>query len=262
MARPTDILSQIAAEKRTEVELLKSTRPLQGLIDEINDCPRLDFKKAISTPDQINIIAELKKGSPSKGVIRSDFNPMMLAEQYLDGGAAALSVLTEEKYFFGRHEYMGMAKGKTSLPILCKDFIIDSYQLYYARLMKADAILLIVKLLPPDLLERLIDLAAKVGLDCLVETHDQAEVETALQAGAEIIGVNSRNLSDFSVDIKRAEKLASLIPTNVIKVAESGIGSVVDISRLKKCGYDAFLIGETLVSSSDPAGLLRQLRSA
>jgi len=255
-----NILDKIAISKRIEVDHLKIEMPLAHLQKITVSNQDFKFKKAISNPDKINIIAEIKKGSPSKGIIAANFNPAIIAKNYIDGGASALSVLTDEKYFYGRHEYLGLAKKISGLPVLCKDFIIDRYQIYYASHMKADAILLIVRMLTDVALKEFIETAHNIGLDCLIETHNEDEVKRAVDCGADIIGVNNRDLSNFEVNLETAENLAKLIPDNVIKVAESGIHSYDDIQRLQKSGYATFLVGESLMSSGDPVTHLKTLR--
>ncbi|MFQ6008002.1 MAG: indole-3-glycerol phosphate synthase TrpC [Candidatus Zixiibacteriota bacterium] len=255
-----DILQEIIANKRTEVEKLKSERPLDSIQDNLPDNLRFSFKRVLSNDTAINIIAELKRGSPSRGLIASDFDPVKFARLYREGGAAALSVLTDPKYFYGRYEYIEMVKLETGLPVLCKDFILDPYQIYYARYMNADAILLIVKLLPSTTLSEFISLAQKLGLDCLVEVHGEEEVQAALDSGADIVGVNNRNLHDFSVNLETSETLAPFIPDDVVKIAESGIFTFADVTRLQAAGYTNFLVGEALVVSDDPVSLLKSLR--
>ena len=256
-----DILQKIAANKRLEIELLKVELPVEKLLSLIPIDSFGRFKDALSDKSKVNIIAELKKGSPSKGIIVEEFEVELLAQQYKDGGAAALSVLTEQKYFFGRYQYLKEAKEISGLPVLCKDFFIDPYQIYHAKYIGADAILLIVKMLTRGKLTELLNTAKTVGLDCLVETHDESEIEIAFASGAEIIGVNNRNLSDFSVDINRAVELSALIPEDKIKIAESGIFNKDDITLLKDAGYNNFLIGEALVKADDPVKLLKELQS-
>lgn len=257
-----DILKEITTAKRRVVEELKRTRPLDSFSDSLKDLPPSRFKEGLSQTGQVNVIAEIKKGSPSKGIMARRFDPARLAEQYRDGNACALSVLTEEDYFFGRSEFMAIAKFASGLPVLCKDFIIDRYQLYYAKLMKADAVLLITALHTEKSLTEFIGLATELQLDYLVEVHDEQELQIALSAGAEVVGVNNRNLSDFSVSLKTSERLGKGIPDDVIRVAESGIHAPDDIKRLKGCGYNCFLIGEALVTAEDPVRLLHLLRSA
>ncbi len=264
MRNPTtslmNILEQIAANKRVTVEQLKIEKPLDSIQDNLPADFRLDFKEALSNSSTIHIIAELKRGSPSKGVMVPDFDSVKLARQYKKGGATALSVLTDEKYFYGRHEYMETAKREAKLPVLCKDFIVDPYQIYYARYMNADAILLIVKLLQCKTLTEFLQLARQIGMDCLVEVHSKEELQVSLDCGAEIVGINNRNLNNFSVNLETSEALAPLIPDRVVKVAESGIFTYADIVRLKSAGYNNFLVGEALVTSNDPVGLLKSLR--
>ena len=259
-APPMDILLKIAANKRAEVEKLKSEKPLARIREDFPGSSRFNFKEALTEDPEIHIIAELKRGSPSKGIMASDFDPVKLARQYREGGAVALSVLTEEKYFYGRYEHVEMVKHEAELPVLCKDFILDPYQIYYARYVNADAVLFIVKLLQSGTLSEFISLAHELGLDCLVEVHSKEELQTALDSGADIIGVNNRNLRDFSVNLETSEALASLIPDNVVKIAESGIFTFADVTRLQAAGYTNFLVGEALVTSDDPVSLLKSLR--
>jgi indole-3-glycerol phosphate synthase len=254
-----DILTKIALNKRIEVENLKIERPLDRIRVEPQPEAEFAFRRALSKPG-INIIAELKKGSPSRGVLREDFDVPLLARQYREGGAAALSVLTDRRYFFGRPEYLAEAGRAARLPVLCKEFIIDRWQLHFARTMQADAVLLIAALLSQPVLADFIAEAESIGLDCLVEVHSENEVIAAIDAGARMIGVNNRNLKTFEVSLTTSERLAGLIPGGCIKVAESGIFSHDDIFRLQRHGYNCFLIGESLVTSDDPVALLRSLR--
>lgn len=254
------ILEQIAINKRIELDRIRRELPLAVLQKKIISKSDFAFKKAISDSGKINVIAEIKRGSPSKGIIAADFNPAVTAKSYKEGGASAISVLTDEKYFYGRHEYLGLAKQISGLPVLCKDFIIDSYQIYYARYMKADAILLIIRMLNDITIKEFIKTAHDIGLDCLIETHNEEEVKRAIDCGANIIGVNNRDLSSFDVSLETSEILSKLIPDNIIKVAESGINSYEDIKRLQKSGFSTFLIGESLMSSDDPIAQLKALR--
>ncbi|MFH1687285.1 MAG: indole-3-glycerol phosphate synthase TrpC [bacterium] len=259
------MLTQIAANKRLEVEQLKIRWPQQRLLAELTAAkalPRGRFRQALEGGDDVKIIAELKKGSPSKGVLVPDFDPADLAAKYKIGGAAALSILTDRKYFYGCFENLLIAAEAADLPRLCKDFLIDPYQLYYARKWGADAALLIVRLHSMTSLNDHLAIAIELGMDCLVEVHDQAELEVALQAGATIIGVNNRNLDTFETDLATAEELANRIPEGVLRVAESGIFSRSDVERLAACGYNCFLIGEALVTAADPVALLQELRGA
>ena len=254
-----DILTKILEEERASVEQLKARVPLESFRDELPPPAASSFRKAITASD-VNIIAELKKASPSRGVLTESFDPPSLARTYAAGGAAALSVLTEERYFQGHPRYLTQAKEATGLPVLCKDFIVDPYQLYYARRIGADAVLLIVRAHTRASLGEFIALAREIGLDALVEVHREEELEIALSAGADIIGVNNRDLSDFRVDLGISERLAGSIPDSVVKITESGIFTPADVARLWKAGYSAFLVGEALVKAADPAALIRELR--
>ncbi len=255
----SDILHIIAANKRIEVEDLKLEMPQGRLERDLPPTSKGAFRSAL-TGDGVRIIAELKKGSPSRGIIAPDFDVAQLAGKYRDGGAAALSVLTDRRYFYGRWENIGLAAQAADLPILCKEFIVDPYQIYYARYMGAQAVLLIVRLHSPRSLADLLGVCADLDLDGLVETHNRAEVEIALEAGAEIIGVNNRDLGDFTVRLETAEKLGEIIPAGVTRVAESGILTRADVERLQRSGYNCFLIGEALVRAEDPAVLIGELR--
>lgn len=256
----SDILSRICADKRIEVDALKRETPLESFRDELSDAKAGRFKAALDDRSRVNIIAELKKASPSRGELVKDFNVSAIAARYADGGAVALSVLTERKYFQGDPAFMRQAAESSRLPILCKDFVVDPYQFPYAKWKGADAILLIASLYDTSQLSELLTQADETGLDCLCEVHNETELEKAIKAGANIIGVNNRDLNDFSVDLHVSERLADLIPTETIGVTESGIFTRDDVSRLMKHGYNNFLIGEALVKSDDSASLLGELR--
>lgn len=257
-----DILSRIIRDKRDEIAELKQRRPLESFRDSMPSISRGSFHAAISQPDGVNIIAEIKKASPSRGILIEDFHPGELASLYARGCAAALSVLTDKKYFQGHPDYIKQAAEASRLPVLYKDFIIDRYQLHFARYMGAEAVLLIVRAHTPESLAQFILDSESIGLDALVEVHSESELAVALEAGAKIIGVNNRDLADFSVDLKISERLADMIPSNILKVSESGIFTVNDIQRLRSVGYIAFLIGEALVRAKDPVKLLQELRKA
>ena len=205
------------------------------------------------------IIAEIKKASPSKGLIRSDFYPATLARTFASAGAAALSVLTDEEFFQGSLDYLRQASDAVTIPCLRKDFILDSFQVLEARAAGADAILLIVSAHDDDTLSDLRDEAHTLNLDVLCETHDRAELDRAIALGFDLIGVNSRDLRTFAVDTNRLIELAQSMPNNVLKVAESGIRTAEDIARLQQAGYDAFLVGEALMRQPDPAAALALL---
>lgn len=220
-----------------------------------------DFAAALRrNGGRIRMIAELKKASPSKGMIRPGLDASILAGDLAGAGAAALSVLTEPNYFLGSRENLFSARAAApDIPILRKDFIFDEYQLLQAKLWGADAALLIVSLLTPSELRRLIGFASGLGLAVLVETHDRAEVETALGAGAGIVGVNARNLADFSVNADTAAELVAMLPSEVIRVAESAIDTPDRLAAAEAAGADACLVGEALMRASDPADALRRL---
>ena len=254
------ILEKIAAQRRIEIEALKKAEPLESFVDSLDSLPPTRFRTALEVTDRVNIIAEIKKGSPSKGIMSEDFDPGGLAMKYREGGAAAISVLTEQSHFYGSFENMDTSRKASGLPILCKDFVVDRYQIFYARHRGADAVLLITALHAPASLARNLRLGAQVGIDCLVEVHDREELQVALDTGATIVGVNNRNLKDFSVSLETSESLAGSIPEGVVRVAESGIFERSDIERLQTHGYSSFLIGEALVKAEDPVALLKSLR--
>jgi len=209
--------------------------------------------------DGIAIIAELKKASPSKGLIRRDFRPLELAPELEEAGAAALSVLTDEHFFQGSLEYLRQASSNSTIPCLRKDFIVDEFQILEARARRADAILLIVAALEPKELIALAGVARSYSLDVLCEVHDEQELRRALDAGCDLIGVNSRNLHTFEVNLETAFRLVEKIPAGCVRVAESGIQSGADVARLHTAGYDAFLIGESLMKAEHPGKALLQL---
>jgi indole-3-glycerol phosphate synthase len=197
--------------------------------------------------DSVSIIAEVKKASPSKGLICKDFDPVKIAGRYQAAGAAAISVLTEESYFQGSGAYLEAIRAKVELPLLRKDFIFDEWQLCEARLLGADAVLLIAAMLEPKELKRLYEFAISLGMQVLVETHNEDEIEEAKAAGAQIFGVNNRNLFDFTVDLCCAERLSKLLPKDSVFVAESGIFDRADVVRMRDAGADAVLVGESLM---------------
>lgn len=222
--------------------------------------PVRDFRAAlIGKTDDVRIIAEVKKASPSRGVIRDEFDPLGLAKEYEANGASAVSVLTEEAYFQGSLEYLRLIKEKTGLPVLRKDFIIDEYQIYEARSAGADAVLLIAAILDEKALKNFLWLTEALGMAALVEVHDEEEIKKVLEAGASLIGVNNRDLKTFKVDINTTVRLAPLVPKDKIVVSESGIRERADILLLKKAGVNAFLIGEALVKEKDAGKKLRGL---
>lgn len=253
-----DILQKIAANKRIEIEEEKITQPLGQLISNLPDKQNHLFLNQLSNKDTVNIIAEIKKGSPSKGIMSEDFDVSALAGAYTKGGAKALSILTEKRFFFGAHENITLARKVSDLPILCKDFFIDRYQIYKAHTIGASAFLIIVSLLTRDKISLFLEIADDLGIDALVEVHNEMELGIALDSNAKIIGINNRDLKTFEVSLEHAVKLSEKIPDDIIKVAESGIGSTEDIEYLKEHGFNNFLIGETLVKSDNPEQLLKE----
>ncbi len=259
------ILDDIVKNKREEVERLKIYKDIEGLKERIREDfrPPRDFHGALahrSGPKYIRIIAEVKKASPSRGVIREVFMPNDIARVYQANGAAAVSVVTEEKYFQGRLDYLTTIKHNLKIPVLRKDFIFDEYQVYESRAASADAILLIAAILGKEELKGLIELAGSLGMSALVEVHDEKDLEAALGAGAKIIGVNNRDLKTFETDIETTRRLAPLIPKDRILVSESGINTIADILSLREAGVDAFLIGEALMREEDIGKKLKELR--
>ncbi|KPU43596.1 indole-3-glycerol phosphate synthase [Oxobacter pfennigii] len=243
------ILDDIVAKKRVRVEERKREITLNKLIKQCERANGNYFKSALQKQG-ISIIAEIKKASPSKGVILKDFDPLKIAGIYGEINIDAISVLTEEDFFQGRDEYLTLAKDKSKKPVLRKDFIIDEYQIFESRTLGADAILLIVSILQKKT-KNFYKAASALGLDCLVEVHDQDELDIALKAGCEIIGINNRDLKIFSVDLKTTEKLLKYIPKGKVIVSESGINKPSEIQHLRSLGVDAVLIGETFMRSID-----------
>jgi indole-3-glycerol phosphate synthase len=254
-------LDQIVAAARRRIAQSRVKANLRLLERQAqNHIPR-GFRRALETKGRssIAIIAELKKASPSRGLIRADFDPTALAQELELAGAAALSVLTDEEFFQGSLENLRLASASTRLPCLRKDFIVDEFQLLEARAYGADAVLLIVAALSAAELSALANSAQNHGLDVLCEVHDEEELKRAVDAGCDLIGINSRDLRTFAVDLETAFRLASLIPKNVVRVAESGIHSGADVARLRAAGYQAFLIGESLMKAESPGDALRTL---
>ena len=257
------ILDEIAAYTRTRVEALKKHKSLYDVRDEAEGRPAgKDFYGALAAPG-LSVIAELKQASPSKGLIAPDFERIFLdkARQYEEGGAAAISCLTEPKFFFGSDEYLRKVRVAVQLPILRKDFTIDEYQIYEAKCLGADAVLLICSLLSESQLAEYLCQAHELGLSALVEANDADEVGAAIAAGAGIIGVNNRNLKDFSVNPLNSLRLREQIPADKIFVAESGIAKASDCAGLKAAGVQAVLVGEALMRSADPATMLKEMRA-
>ncbi len=258
------ILDDILDDKRREVEAARARRGEDELAREAAACrePVRGFRQALARAEAPAIIAELKRRSPSKGLIRPDFDPVEGARAYQQGGAAAISVLTDAKYFGGELGYLRAVREAVPLPLLRKDFVVDGYQIDEARVAGADAVLLIVAALRPDELADLHKRGRERGLDVLVEVHDEAELEAALTVGADLIGVNNRDLRTFDVDLAVSERLAARLPASgdVLLVAESGIHTPADVERLRRAGARAFLVGESLMRERDLAVALAELR--
>jgi len=250
------ILDTIVETKRREVAVLKRDGPR---VPEAETGPPRGFARALTAARDLAIIAEIKKASPSKGVIAADFDPVAIARDYEAGGAACLSVLTDEEYFQGSLRYLVAARRAVGLPVLRKDFIIDEIQVREAALHGADAVLLIAAILDTSQIADYQALAAELGMDCLVEVHDEREAEAALTAGAGLIGINNRNLKDFTVDLATTFRVMAEIPEDVPVVSESGIRGREDILRLAGHGVAAALVGESLMRAGDRAASLREL---
>jgi indole-3-glycerol phosphate synthase len=252
------ILDKIVADKQREVAKQKRNAPIAAVKERTAQYERRDFKAALSG-NGLKLIAEVKKASPSKGLLCPDFRPVEMARIYEKSGAAAISVLTEIKYFQGSLEYLKDIRESVSLPLLRKDFIFDEYQVYETAAYGADALLLIASILSPKQLSQLLELSHSLGLACLVEIHDEADLKKAVQSGAEIIGINNRDLKTFKTDIETTHRLRSLLPEDKIVVSESGISRREDIEKLKTWEVNAALAGETLVTSKDIAARIREL---
>jgi indole-3-glycerol phosphate synthase len=255
------ILDQIVADNLEELESRKRSFPLKELQTVALEQPSpLDFASALHG-NHIKLIAEVKKASPSRGVIRSDFNPVAIAQTYAGNGAAAISVLTEARYFQGSLNHLRDIRKALGnrLPLLRKDFLCDPYQVYESRAYGADSVLLIVAILTPEKLKELLGLSHELGMSCLAEVHNEAELEIALKGGARIIGINNRDLTTFTVDLTTTERLRPLIPKDRTVVSESGIKDRSDMGKLKKWGVDAVLIGESLMSAPNIATKMQEL---
>jgi len=245
-------LLSLSHKKAYYLNLIKNMKPTGQRRYEV-------FKKAISRPGQINLIAEIKKASPSAGLIREDFNVTKIAGIYIKNNATAISVLTEEKYFLGKFAYLAKVSDNCNVPVLMKDFILHEFQIYEGLFYGASAVLLIVAMLSDNQLKGLIKVAHSLGLDCLVEVHDEAELKRALSANAEIIGINNRNLQSLKVDVNNCLKLIPQVPKGIIIVAESGLKTHEDIRRVQEAGAHAVLIGETFMRSTDIGAKIKEV---
>ena len=254
------ILDILAAASRERAAVLTAKYGLSTLRREAEALPKTkrSFVGALKQ-NGLSFICEVKKASPSKGLIAKSFNPVQQAMAYAEAGAAAISCLTEPHYFLGSNEYLTQISQNVALPVLRKDFTVDAAQIYEAKIIGADAVLMITALLDEGVLREYLAIAQSLGLDALTEVHDEAEMEAALNCGAEIIGVNNRNLRDFTVDFNNSLRLKKLVPPGITFVAESGIKTRQDVAQLEAAGADAVLIGETLMKSGDVKAKLKEL---
>ena len=256
-----NILEQLAEHARQRVNEKKRHVSLEEIRQQAFSLPKGDFafENALKKPG-ISFICECKKASPSKGLIAPDFPYLEIAREYEAAGADCISVLTEPKWFLGRDEYLRKIAATVSIPCIRKDFTVDAYMIYEAKLLGASAVLLICSILTEEQIREYIGICDALGLSALVETHDEAEVDIALSAGARLIGVNNRNLKDFSVDTQNSAKLRERIPKEVLFVSESGVRDASDVERLYEIGVDAVLVGETLMRAADKKKKLKELR--
>ena len=256
-----NILDQLAAHAMKRTAEAKKIIPAEEMRARAFALPNGDFsfERALRTPD-LAFICECKKASPSKGLIAPDFPYLAIAREYEAAGADCISVLTEPKWFLGSDEYLREIASQVNIPCLRKDFTVDEYMIYEAKVLGASAVLLICSILTEEQLRQYISLCDELGLSALVEAHDEAETKTAVRAGARIIGVNNRNLKDFSVDTENSLRLREIIPEHVLFVSESGIQSAGDVKRLREIGTDAVLVGETLMRAGDKKAKLEELR--
>lgn len=254
------ILDEILETKRGEVKRRKREQPMAALESMIDERPiALDFADALRSRRPVALIGEVKKASPSAGIIRPDFRPADLARQLEAAGVAAISVLTDSHYFAGSMRYLQIVKDAVAVPVLRKDFVIDDYQLFEARAYGADAVLLIVAALPGDELARLLEITHELGMQALVESHNEGELRCALEAKAKVVGINNRDLATFEVKLEVTEALAPLVPPNRIVVSESGIKTNADVRRVGAAGASAILVGESIMRSEDMATTVKIL---
>ena len=255
------ILDKLSDYARERVESAKKDISLKEIKDKAFSLPKGDFafEKALKK-DELSFICECKKASPSKGLIAADFPYLEIAKEYEKAGADCISVLTEPKWFLGNNDYLKEIAENVKIPCIRKDFTVDEYMIYEAKVLGASAVLLIVAILSVKQLKDYIKICDELGLSALVEAHDEQEVKTALEAGARIIGVNNRNLKDFSVDTENSKRLRNLIPCDIIFVSESGVKTAEDVKAIREIGADAVLIGETLMKAPDKKQKLNELR--
>jgi indole-3-glycerol phosphate synthase len=259
----TTILDHIVVSKRREIDAARARTPAAELERRLSAAPPVrDFRDALDVPGSIRFIAEVKRASPSAGLIRADFDPVAIARTYADHGAACISVLTDEPFFQGHLSYLDQVRAAVDPPLLRKDFILDRYQLLEARAAGADAVLLIAEILDGELLPTLLRQAHELGMQCLVELYDAENLPRVLDAGARLVGINNRNLRTFVTRLEHTLDLASRLPADACLVSESGIKTRADILRLQAAGVRAVLIGETLMASPDIGCKLEELRGA
>ena len=255
-------LKEILEYKRGEIVQKKTSSPLLHIVESLETAPdTVSFADAIRSRgmDELSCIAEIKKASPSKGTLVKDFFPGKIAQEYAAGGAKALSVLTDEQFFLGNSAYIKLAKEKTHLPVLRKDFIVDEYQIYESRVIGADAILLIVAALRESELLKFLNLAGELDLECLVECHTKTEIDRAVNCGARMIGINNRDLQTFEVSIETSLMLKRFIPNATVAISESGIRNAHHVASLRQIGFDAILVGEYLMTQQNRIQALRDL---
>jgi indole-3-glycerol phosphate synthase len=254
------VLDRIVASKREEIALVKKRRDLKALRDAVHTAPDIrNFHESLRRTDRIRLLAEVKKASPSKGVIRHHFHPVDIARAYEAGGASAISVLTDEPFFQGKLDYLTQVRDAVSIPILRKDFILDEYQIYEARVAGADAVLLIAECLPGDELLHLYQCVRELGMHALIELYEPIHLDRVLATGTQLVGVNNRDLRTFAVELEHVIRLRTQIPAGVTLVAESGISNHDDVRRLEEAGIDAILVGESLMRQHDVRQAVEQL---
>jgi len=259
-ARTENVLDRIVAHKRGEIAAAKSAQPFESLQEQLSQAsPVRDFVAALRSAPYMGLIAEVKKASPSAGVIKADFDPLAIAKRYEIAGAHCLSVLTDEHFFQGHLDYLRQIRQAVSLPVLRKDFIIDRYQVLEARVAGADAILLIAECLNDCELRDLYFYASELGLECLIEVYDPENLDRVLKLDPPLVGVNNRDLRSFTVDLGQTVQLAEKIPSTTLLVSESGIKTRADVDRLKAAGCGAILVGETLMRAEDVGAMVREL---
>lgn len=253
-----DELSQFAVYRTSQAKKIISLEELRREAESLEKGD-FEFEKALRAPG-LSVISECKKASPSKGIIATDFPYLEIAKEYEDAGADCISVLTEPKWFLGADEYLRQIAQNVSIPCIRKDFTVDQYMIFQAKVLGAKAVLLICSILDKGQLKEYISICDSLGLSALVEAHNEKEIETAVSVSSRIIGVNNRNLKDFSVDTNNSRVLRSLVPQDIIFVSESGVKDLSDIDAIKEFGADAVLIGEMLMRSSDKKALIRQIK--